>query len=166
MARYLKDRDEATFRSLYRAHMPAMYPLAMRFLGRRSEDAEEALQETWIRAMEGLPRFRWDSSLRTWLCGITINCCRELMRRSPPSTVLPEQSDNAATAFLFDADVESCVRSLPDGCREVLVLHDIEGYTHLEIGERLQISEGTSKSQLSRARAKMREMLRVHKEIS
>src|SRR5262245_41327984 len=83
VTRFLKNRDEASFRALYRAYTPALYLLALRLLGRNPQDAEEAVQEAWIRAVERFTTFRWDSSLRTWLCGIIINCCKEICRRKP-----------------------------------------------------------------------------------
>jgi len=163
---FLSARDDLSFRSLYRAHTPFLYLFALRILGYNSGDAEDAVQETWIRAVEGIAEFRWRSSLRTWLAGIALNCCREIKRRSPQVMVDLSGVPGSAQNYRFTSDVERCVARLPDGCREVLVLHDIEGYTHKEIAESLQISEGTSKSQLFRAREKMRGMLKSFKEIS
>ncbi len=162
VARFLKAGDEASFRALYRAHTPALLLLAQRLVGRSREDAEEAVQEAWVRALRGLESFRWESSLRTWLGGITINCCRELLRRRAPS--LPPEAAEALEELpsppaVPTLDVEALLRALPGGYREVLVLHDLEGYTHEEIGQRLGISAGTSKSQLSRARRTLRAWL-------
>ena len=84
--RFLGQRSESAFRSLYRAHSPYLFGMAMRLVGSRTE-AEEALQETWIRAVERLESFRWRSSLRTWLGGIVLNCCREIRRRRPTTEV-------------------------------------------------------------------------------
>src|SRR5213594_854530 len=81
VAAFLSLSDEASFRSLYRAHTPGLYRLALRVLGGRGPDAEEVVQATWIRAVEGLRFFRWQSSLRTWLAGIALNCCREVLRQ-------------------------------------------------------------------------------------
>jgi RNA polymerase sigma-70 factor, ECF subfamily len=168
VTRFLIKREELVFRELYRAHTPALYCFALRILGGRREDAEEVVQETWIRAVTKLENFRWESSLRTWLCRIVWNHCRELMRKT--SRTIKTES---AIQFIIQAnvsplksDIESFIASLPDGYREILVLHDIEGYTHKEIAESMQISEGTSKSQLFRARAKLRAMLNSNKEIS
>lgn len=154
---FVRGRDEASFRALYRAHTPALLLLALRMTGGNSAQAEDAVQEAWLRAVRGLRGFRWESSLRTWLCGITINCCLELRRRQPGTSGLdaaPEQAVPPPPEGVIG--LESLVRQLPDSYREVLVLHDVEGYTHEEIGRLLSISQGTSKSQLSRARRTMR----------
>src|SRR4029077_7233102 len=76
---FLSRADEASFRSLYRAHTSGIYRLALRILGRRDEDAEEAVQSAWILAVQRLPAFRWESSLRTWLAGITVNVCGDML---------------------------------------------------------------------------------------
>jgi RNA polymerase sigma-70 factor (ECF subfamily) len=103
--------------------------------------------------------------LRTYLCGIAINCCRELYRKRSRQyeTVLPEEVAQATSKIgeLEKIDLEQAIASLPTGYRQVLVLYDIEGYTHEEISRMLEIEVGTSKSQLFHARAKMREALKI-----
>lgn len=161
VARFLETRDEASFRDLYRAYAPGLLLFARRLLG-GEQDAEDALQETWIRAVRRLESFRWESSLRTWLCAILLNCCREARRNRSPQADPEAVSHFPGPAGLVPAEaaqLEALVRRLPDGCREVLVLHDLEGYTHEEIGALLGIAEGTSKSQLSRARQTLRAWL-------
>lgn len=154
VADFLRRRDEASFLALYRAHTPYLYRLALRLLGGRRAEAEDALQETWLRAIARLADFRGDASLRTWLAGFTINCCRERWRRREHADQPVEAGE---TQPLGDrVDLERAIAALPDGHREVFVLHDLEGYTHEEIAERLGIVPGTSKSQLSRARAALR----------
>jgi RNA polymerase sigma-70 factor (ECF subfamily) len=126
-------------------------------VGGVEQDAEDAVQESWIRAAGSLGRFRWQSTLRTWLFGIAVNCCREIVRdRGPQADSLDKE---AAQPISHVADLEALIRRLPAGCREVLVLHDIEGYTHEEIGALIGIAAGTSKHQLFRARGKLREWL-------
>lgn len=122
--------------------------------------AEEVLQETWVRAVGSLPRFRWESSLRTWLTGIAIRCCREARRsrdagegHEVPGALVAEPGTEARL------DLDRALAELPPGRREVLLLHDVEGFTHAEIATLLEIDEGTSKSQLSRARRQMRRRL-------
>jgi RNA polymerase sigma-70 factor (ECF subfamily) len=127
----------------------------MRLLGGRPHEAEDAVQEAWIRAVERLHAFRGESALRTWLCGITVNCARERLRRTFLSEgEIPEVA--AAPAADQRLSVEQLLYRLPAGYRAVLVLHDVEGYTHGEIAALLGIEEGTAKSQLSRARRVMR----------
>jgi RNA polymerase sigma-70 factor, ECF subfamily len=155
---YLRSRSNGSFRDLYERHAGAMFALALRFLGGRSNDAEDAVQEAWLRALASLTSFRWQSSLRTWLCGITVNCCRERVRDAwwpialpePPATVR-DRSDRL--------QIEEVLARLPPGYRAVLVLHDIEGYTHREIAHLFGIDEGTARSQLSRARSTFRRWL-------
>ena len=145
-----------------------MYLFVLRVLGHKPEDAEEVVQETWIRAITRLESFRWESGLKTWLSGIALNCCREMSRSNKPTMELKLVTSDAIRANNSTnlTDVEACVSRLPDGCREVLVLHDIEGYTHKEIAQMMEITEGTSKSQLFRARTKLRGMLKPFREIS
>jgi RNA polymerase sigma-70 factor (ECF subfamily) len=161
VGKFLAQRDEPSFRHLYRRHTPALYQLTLRLVGWNVHDAEDVVQETWAKAIERLEAFRWESSLRTYLCGIAINCCRELSRKrsGQHETVLPEEMAASQIGELERIDLEQAIRSLPNGYRQVLVLHDIEGYTHEEISRMLDIEAGTSKSQLSHARSSVREFL-------
>jgi RNA polymerase sigma-70 factor, ECF subfamily len=162
---FLRHRDERSFRLLYRRHSPALLQFALRLVRGDREDAEEVLQVTWIRAVEKLAGFRWESSIRTWLTGITLNCAHELLRqrrRQPAADPIDLEDATALPPIAPDIkrrDLENAIATLPDGYREVLVLHDIEGYTHLEIGQLLGIQSGTSKSQLLRARRAVRTRL-------
>jgi RNA polymerase sigma-70 factor (ECF subfamily) len=156
--------DESAFRELYRRHTPRLLALVARLLGPSDDDAEDAVQEAWIRACEGLGRFRWQSAFGTWVAGIAINVARDVLRRRSrwKTTELGEDNDprpgrvHTAEARI---DLEGAIRALPDGCRVVLVLHDVEGMTHGDIAGRLGIAEGTSKSQLSNARRLLRSYL-------
>ena len=165
VAAFLKRADETSFRILYRAHTSALYRLACRFLDGRDADAEEAVQSTWIIAVQRLADFRWESSLKTWLSGIVLNACREIQRRKRAETRLPRaDAQNEGMTALHPApgarlDLEKALAGLPEGYREALILHDVEGYTHEEIGRLLGIDTGTSKSQLSRARKVLRMLL-------
>ena len=147
-------RDEAAFRQLYRRHMPAMYAAARR-LASRDTTVEDVLQEAWLRAVRQLVGFRGDSSLRTWLIGITIRCALESCRR-PAVMSAADPDDLSVPAVVPAVDLETAIAALADGYRQVLLLHDLYGYTHAEIAALLGIDEGTSKSQLSRARAALR----------
>ena len=123
-------------------------------------DAEDIVQETWARAVSGLAGFRWESALSTWLCGIAIRCFREQsrMRKEEP---MPEPDPTPASwkGAEPDIDLERGIAALAPGYREVLLLHDVHGYSHEEIGNLLGIDPGTSKSQLSRARGALRERI-------
>jgi RNA polymerase sigma-70 factor (ECF subfamily) len=160
-------RDEAAFRVLYRRHTPALYRLARRLGGGDEPWAGELVQRTWIRAVEGLASFGWRSALATWLGGIAINCARELWRESRARGETGEIEEwshltvtrGAGSEAEDRIDLERAIERLPHGCRQVFVLHDVEGYTHEEIGGLLGIEAGTSKSQLSHARRRPRAAL-------
>jgi RNA polymerase sigma-70 factor (ECF subfamily) len=164
--RFVVGGDEGAFRALYRAHTPAMLAVVWRYLDGDCVDAEDVVQEAWIRASEKLASFRWESALRTWLVGIAINCARNRARTRAASAArdvdladvveLPA-SPSAMNVAAFD--MERAVARLPEGYREVLLLHDVFGYTHDEIARMLGVESGTSKSQLSRARSSVRRWL-------
>jgi RNA polymerase sigma-70 factor (ECF subfamily) len=163
---FVSRHDESSFRALYRRHAPRMVNLA-RFVGRRWEraDLEDVMQESWVRAARGLPQFEWRSSLSSWLCGIVINVCREFVRRERLTDVSNERLEWSEewVAGLDPIDLftlTAALEALPEGYRKVVVLHDVGGFTHDEIGEMLAIDAGTSKSQLSRARTRLRDRLR------
>ncbi|HEY7575413.1 MAG TPA: RNA polymerase sigma factor [Thermoanaerobaculia bacterium] len=172
VSEFLRSSSEAAFRNLYAAHTPRLYLSLLRLAGGRESDAQDLLQETWIRAVRGLAAFRWESALSTWLFGIGLNAWREAARErrrgGVPLEALPEEAaaspEAEAGAEVAGLDLELAVRKLPDGYREVLVLHDIEGYTHEEIASLLGIAPGTSKSQLSRARENVRRRLDARRE--
>ena len=156
--------DEGAFRQLYRRHTPRLHQLALRLLGGNDADAEDVVQDTWIKAVEKLDTFRWESAFGTWLHAIALNVTRESARRRGrrQETALPEDQEPEAPAPLDHVevmDLERAIATLPDGYRTVLVLHDVEGYTHEEIGERLGVAAGTTKSQLFWARRAMRAQL-------
>lgn len=162
--RFLETRAEGAFRDLYRMHSPYLFCLAMRVSGGRREQAEEALQEAWIRAARKLPDFRWRSTLRTWLGGFVVNCCREQLRRA----VELAEPDAAETLAVMPApdgrlDLDRLLAALPSHQRTVLVLHAIEGYTHEEIGGLLGIAPGTSKSRLFEARRALQKLRDAHR---
>lgn len=162
--RFLRDGDEASFRLLYRRHTPALYRFALRMLDGVEDDALDAVQESWVRAVEALAGFRWRSALRTWLIGIVRNRCRERYRarrrRAWPNENLEPATAPPLRRPIARLDLEDAIAKLPPGYREVLLLHDVEELTHGEIAELLGIEPGTSKSQLSRARSAVRALLR------
>lgn len=170
---YLAARDESAFRALYHRHSPSLWRMALRLARGAEEDAREIVQETWVRAAERLATFRWESSLRTWLISIAINCAREQTRNAVRHATDEDVDAAFAAHGLADSspapdsgpssvdplDLARAIDELPDGYHRVLVLHDVEGYTHLEIGRLLGVEAGTSKSQLHRARAWVRARL-------
>lgn len=161
---FLRDRSEANFRSLYRRHNPRLLSLARKLASRGNILAEDAIQETWMRATRLLPKFAFRSSLNSWLTGILLNVIHELSRATgadPTSDWAdPEQGTALGGLEPFESlALVDALRRLPAGFRMVVALHDIEGFTHAEISEALGIDSGTSKSQLARARQQLRSKL-------
>ncbi len=158
-----RNGDEQAFRQLYRRHTPRLYGFTLRLLGGAEAEAEDVVQETWVRAVRQLAKFRWQSSLATWLCGIAHNLCRENLRRrrrrEEKQRELPVPARFTSDGGGLRVDLEKAITLLPARCRTVLVLHDLEGWTHKEIARDLGISSGTSKSQLFEARRRVRTWL-------
>ena len=162
---FLLTREEWAFRLLYQRHNPSLWRLAMRLSKHNREVAEDVLQDVWIRAIEKLPQFRWDSNLRTWLSGFVLMRSREQWRSnaSVQKRMEPlEKAQDLAHWADFNAEKNELIQAiehLSPGFRMVLTLYDLEGFKHEEIATLLGISIGTSKSQLSRARALLRQQL-------
>lgn len=154
--------DELAFRELYRRHTPRLYSLVLRLVG-SEQDAEDVVQETWIRAAEAAANFRWESGFNTWLTGIAINRFKELLRKRNrwPQIGLDQVSEPEVRSDQVGerVDLERALSLLPVGYRTILVLHDLEGYRHEEIAAQLGIAPGTSKSQLFHARRSVRALL-------
>jgi RNA polymerase sigma-70 factor (ECF subfamily) len=162
---YMSALDEGAVRQLYRRHTPALFALACRLCC--AADAPDAVQETWIRACAKFGDFRWNSSLRTWLTGILINCVREQRRKRgnlKEDEIPHEFTETVPSTAGARLNLEHAIEQLADGYRDVLILHDVQGYTHEEISGLLGISVGTSKSQLHRARRRIRALIGVTNE--
>jgi len=161
--RFLADRDERAFREIYRQHGSALYGFA-RHLLEGDAVVEDVVQEAWLRAVRRLPSFDGRSSLRAWLIGVVVNCCRESWRAarrhgSEQSADNPrEDAVQQADSHAERLDLERALARLAPGYRTVLLLHDLQGMTHEEIAEYLEIAPGTSKSQLARARQVLRSL--------
>jgi RNA polymerase sigma-70 factor (ECF subfamily) len=159
---FLARRSESAFAAIYERHRAVVYGLAVRLGGATA--ADDIAQDAWVRAVHAFGRFNGHSSLRTWLCGIVVNCCRERWRRE--GAPAEDYCDVSVTSDPGTAvDVRDAIDRLSPGYRSVLVLHDIYGHTHGEIARMLDIEEGTSKSQLARARAAMRTLLKGHSNV-
>jgi len=158
--------DPEAERQLYDAHVDRVYRLAYRMTGDPDRSAD-CTQDTFIRVFKHLDGFRGEAALSTWITSIAIsviyNGQRKMKRLRERETELDEAAAVATSTRASDPDLKDCLTSavdaLPDGYRTVFVMHDVEGYTHQEIGSALGIQEGTSKAQLSRARAKLRHAL-------
>ena len=170
VARRCREGDPAAFEALYRAHAGRLFGLVTRMLGSAPE-AEDVLQEVFVTAHRKMGSFRGESSLGTWLYRIAVNHCLDHLRsrgvrmaRATDSLDKEEAVEPAATAPVVPTaisriDLERAIAQLPEGCRAAFVLHDVEGLDHREVAEALGISEGTSKSQVHKARQRLRRLL-------
>lgn len=155
--------DESAAATLYAEHAP----LVRGMIARRIDDAalvEDLCQETWLRAFRALPGFRGEAAFSTWLHSIVRNVLISWSRRKSLVHFHSDLVDDSARSAVDPADLrmdlQRALAELPDGMRQVLLLHDVEGWTHQEIADTLGVAEGTSKSQLFKARAKLRHALR------
>lgn len=170
LARRCQHGDGAAFEELYRTHAGRLYNLAFRMAG-SAQEAEDLLQDVFLHAHKKLGSFRGDSSLGTWLYRLAVNQCLDALRgrqakmarstssldedgADEPSAALP-----AVPTAVSRIDLERAIARLPAGCRTAFVLHDVEGFEHNEVARMLGVSEGTSKSQVHKARMKLRAML-------
>lgn len=151
--------DSSAFESLYREHSPRVYALCLRLSGGSTVDASELLQDVFVRAWRGLRNFRGESAFSSWLHRLTVNAMLERVRSEKRRTArVLFMEDPGADLVTVESqpdtqmDLESAIAALPEGARIVFVLHEIEGYQHAEIAERLGVAEGTVKAQLHRAR--------------
>jgi RNA polymerase sigma-70 factor, ECF subfamily len=156
--------DTAAFAQLVRRHQQRAYAVARAVL-LSHEDAEDAVQEGFLHAHRALSRFRPDQPFGAWLHRIISNAALDLARRRKVRDT-DELVDTHASPFRDPAEADelhdrlaSALTQLPDRQRSVLVLHDVEGYKHAEIGALLGIPEGTARSDLHHARAAMRTIL-------
>jgi RNA polymerase sigma-70 factor (ECF subfamily) len=164
LIRQAQEGDPAAIRVLYQRHSPRVFAVVRRLAG---DDAlaEDWSQEAWVRVFRALPSFRGESRFTTWLHRIAVNSAlhgrRWRERRAKHETVLPPTLPNSGPSdqSVLRMKLERALEKLPDRMRQVMVLHDVEGYTHEEIAEFLGVTPGTSKSQLFKARARMREIL-------
>jgi RNA polymerase sigma-70 factor (ECF subfamily) len=151
--------DNRAFKLLYVRHHRALFAIVRRLV-QEEADAEDVVQESFVRAWRALKDFRGETSFKNWLVRIGVNLSRNLHKRrryTVPLADTPAPSNDSDV--LAQEWLDRALDKLPEGYREVLVLHDVMEMRHTEIGEILGLSVGTSKSQLHRARAKMRSLL-------
>lgn len=161
-----QEGDAAAFESLYEDHLGRVYALALRML-RDTRLAEDVTQDIFVRAWEKLASFEGRSSFGTWIHRLGVNVVLGELRttRRRENRVEPVEDLEMFEGEIKEAmpetkmDLERAIAALPEGAREILILHDIEGYRYREIAEMSEIAEGTVKSQLNRARRLVREAL-------
>ena len=157
--------DESALRAIWTQHAPRIDALVRRLVGDPDQAADVA-QEVWIQIFRALPGYRGDSQFSTWAHRIavnrTLNALRSLRRVSRIEVDIEEDSfsvEHDGDRSMLAQTIDEAVQKLAPGARHVFVLHDVEGYTHEEIATELGITSGGSKSQLFKARAKLRRLL-------
>ena len=152
---------------LYRRFSPRMYAVCLRYAG-KAEEAEDILQEGFIKVFRKMDSYRGDGSFEGWMRRIFVNTAIEHFRRKRYLMPVTEREENTIegkyTSVLDDLgakDILALVQELSPGYRTVFNMYVVEGYTHREIADMLGISEGTSKSQLSRAKVILQDMVRT-----
>ena len=157
--------DERALQSLWSQHSPHIDAVVRRLVG-DADLAADIAQEVWIQIFRALPTYRGDSQFGTWAHRIavnrTLNALRKIRRIANVETDIEDSSasiEHEGDRALLAASIEEAAAKLSPGARTVFLLHDVEGYTHEEIAEQLGITAGGSKSQLFKARAKLRRLL-------
>ncbi|MFZ3213732.1 MAG: sigma-70 family RNA polymerase sigma factor [Terriglobales bacterium] len=171
-----KQGDAESFEVLYALHKRRVYSLCLRMTGNTAE-AEDLTQEAFLQLYRKIATFRGESAFSTWLHRLSVNVVLMHLRKKGIPEVSLEESlepqqedgprkdfgarDSALTGSLDRLNLQRAIESLPPGYRVIFVLHDVEGYEHNEIAEMMGCSIGNSKSQLHKARMKLRDLLRV-----
>ena len=159
--------DERAMRLLWEEHAPHVDAVVRRLVGSDPDLAADIAQEVWIQIFRALPAYRGEAQFSTWAHRIavnrTLNALRRTRRLAALETGIEEDSasveaDDGERSFIA-ASIDEALKRLPAGARTVFLLHDVEGYTHEEIAGELGITAGGSKSQLFKARAKLRGLL-------
>ena len=155
--------DQAAMRAPWTRHAPHIDVVVRRLVGGDPDLAADIAQEVWIQIFRALPSFRGDSQFGTWAHRIAVNRTLNALRRTRRVASLEVDVDDDTAAVepdgeraLLAASIEEAAAKLSPGARTVFLLHDVEGYTHEEIAKELGITSGGSKSQLFKARAKLR----------
>src|SRR3954469_7432758 len=158
--------DETALRALWSRHAPHIDMVVRRLVGFDPDLAEDIAQEVWIQIFRALPSYRGDSQFSTWAHRIAVNRTLNALRRSRRLAAIETTVEEDTASVEMDTErsflassIEAATAKLSPGARTVFVLHDVEGYTHEEIAQELGITSGGSKSQLFKARAKLRKLL-------
>ena len=163
-----EDGGELTFELLYRQHSSRIYSLACRMTG-SPEEGEDLLQEIFLQAYRKMQTFKGASAIGTWLYRLALNHCLDYVRSRRAKMGRVTDTLDAERAMepvapretpIARVDLERALQQLPEGCREAFVLHDVEGFDHKEVAKLLGIAEGTSKSQVFKARSRLRGLLK------
>lgn len=157
--------DERALRQLWSQHSPRIDAVVRRLAG-DPDLAADIAQDVWMQIFRALPSFRGDAQFATWAHRIAVNRTLNALRRVRRVEKVEMLLEDDTVSVEMDSDrgflaasIEQAMQRLPRGARMVFVLHDVEGYTHEAIAEELGITSGASKSQLFKARAKLRRLL-------
>jgi RNA polymerase sigma-70 factor, ECF subfamily len=160
------DGDERAMQALWARHAPHVDAVVRRLVGGDHDLAADVAQEVWIQIFRALPTYRAESQFSTWAHRIAVNRTLNALRKRKRLEAIETDVEEHTVAIEPDnersfiaASIEAATARLAPGARAVFVLHDVEGYTHEEIAEKLGITSGGSKSQLFKARAKLRGLL-------
>jgi RNA polymerase sigma-70 factor (ECF subfamily) len=166
--------DEQAFAALFQSHKKRVYSVCL-LMTKNISEAEDLTQEAFLQVFRSVSSFRGDSAFSTWLYRVAVNTVLMKLRRrkSPPIVSLDEpvspespslrrdvgKADPDLTGAIDRITLRRAMQELPEGCRQIFTLHEVEGYQHHEIAEMLDCSVGNSKSQLHKAKMKMRDLL-------
>ena len=157
--------DERAMRQLWSQHAPHIDAVVRRLVG-HAEEAADIAQEVWIQIFKALPSYRGESQFGTWAHRIAVNRTLNALRRTRRLAKLETDIDEYTASVeqgseraLLMGTIEEASNRLSPGARTVFLMHDVEGFTHEEIAKELGITTGGSKSQLFKARVKMRRLL-------
>ena len=158
------DGDRTAYRELYNHYSGELLAIAMRYM-KTKQQAEDVLQEAYIKVFKNLASFDQRASLKTWLTRIVINTALNMLRKEHKivnwdiSEIADLKTDNLPVHDFQFNELLAFIQQLPAGCKTIFNLYAIEGYTHKEIGEMLNVSEGTSKSQYFRAKGLLQKLI-------
>ncbi len=163
----IKSGNQGSFRLLYNRFAPMFKGIAYRYMG-NADESNDVIQEAFVKIYKNLDKYSFKGSFEGWMKRIVVNCCLEYMAKHKKvkfesETVLLNTSSSNWELPISDMSVQEIVEmvnKLPIGYRTVFNLNVIEGYSHKEIGEQLGISESASRSQLTKAKAKLKELLK------
>ena len=171
LARRAGAGDAEAFEQLYTLHHRRVYSLCLRMLQNPTE-AEDLAQDVFIQLFKKIGMFRGESAFTTWLHRMTVNQVLMHFRKKGvrveqttesgemPAQVVAGTEDHERMPVVDRIALDNAIAKLPPGYRAVFVLHDVEGYDHAEVGRMLGVAAGTSKSQLHKARMKLRSLLK------
>ena len=160
--------EQDAFRVLVERYQHLTYTLALRLVG-NEEDARDVAQEAFLAAWKALPKFRMDAKFSTWLYRLTVNCATDLLRKRKEAVSLDGEAVQAADCTPTPQEqaeraerkeiLHRCIALLSENHRKILVLREVHGLDYEEIGQVLELTPGTVKSRLARARMELRKLL-------